>query len=190
MGIQDASFRFSIRGQVPMGLLESVPIEYAFEPIKGEKSLFINCMWILPPFWVKSVGRALIESLIKRAKEIGGVNTIVYDGEKWCGTSISYLSSSFFKSFGFKDIERDGSRVLLHLDLGAKIPPELIYHKFKSFKDKKDARFVVFFNCQCPWSKLMINDLNKNTKESPNIKLNILETNDRCTIEKLAFLED
>ena len=33
----------------------------------------------------------------------------------------------------------------------------------------------------------MIDDLNKNTKESPNIKLNILETNDRCTIEKFGI---
>ena len=137
----------AIKGQVPMGLLECIPIEYALEPILGEKSIFINCMWILPPFWGKGVGRALIEFLIKRAKGVGGVSTIAYDGDKWCGTSISYIPSSYFKNFGFKEIERDGSRVLLHLDLGGNNLPKLIYPKYESFKDKKDARIVTFFNC-------------------------------------------
>jgi len=177
----------AISGQVPLGLLECAPIEYALEPIKGEKSLFINCLWILPPFWGKGVGKALIEFLINRAKKIGGTSVLAYDGDKWCGTSINYMPLSFFKKYGFEEIERDGSRVLLHLDLGAKTPPKLIYPKYESFEDKNDARLVAFYNCQCPWSKLMIDDLNKNTKDNPNIKLKIIETNNRKIIEKFGI---
>ncbi len=177
----------AIRGQVPLGLLECVPIEYALEPIKGKKSLFINCMWILPPFWGKGVGKALIEFLINRAKRIGGTSVLAYDGDRWCGTSINYLPLTFFEQFGFKEIERDGSRVLLHLDLGANITPKLIYPKYESFKDNNDARITAFFNCQCPWSKLMIDDLKKNTKESLKNKLNIIETNNRNIIERFGI---
>jgi GNAT superfamily N-acetyltransferase len=177
----------AIRGQVPMGLLECVPIEHALEPIKGEKSLFINCMWILPPFWGRAVGRALIEFLINRAKEIGGISTIAYDGDKWCGTSINYMPLSFFKKFGFREIERDGSRVLLHIDLGAKITPKLIYPNFEALENEKESQLVAFYNCQCPWSKLMIDELNKNTEKDLDIKPKVLETNKRELILKYGI---
>lgn len=177
----------AIRGQVPMGLLESVPIEHALEPIKGKKSLFINCMWILPPFWGKGVGRALIEFLIDRAKEIGGISIIAYDGVKWCGTSINYMPLSFFKKFGFKEIERDGSRVLLHLDLGAKIIPKLIYPNFEALENEKNNQLVAFYNSQCPWSQLMIDELNNNTAKLPNIKTKVIKTNNRELIKKYGI---
>jgi hypothetical protein len=51
----------AIRGLVPMGLLEAIPIELAPEPIEGIKSFFINCMWVLPPFWLSGVGKSLLE---------------------------------------------------------------------------------------------------------------------------------
>jgi len=177
----------AIRGQVPMGLLECVPIEHALEPIKGEKSLFINCLWILPPFWGKGVGRALIEFLINRAKEIGGVSTIAYDGDKWCGTSINYMPISFFKKFGINEIERDESRVLLHLDLGADKPPKFVYPQYETLESEKDTPLIAFYNSQCPWSKLMINELNKNTEKKPKIKPKIISTNNRELIEKYGI---
>jgi hypothetical protein len=39
-----------VRGSFPEGLIEYVPVEYAVEPVKGEDSLFINCLWVVPPF--------------------------------------------------------------------------------------------------------------------------------------------
>ena len=41
------------------GLIEYLPIEIAPEPVKGEKSLFINCIWVLPRFKKKGIGKAL-----------------------------------------------------------------------------------------------------------------------------------
>jgi len=102
-------------------------------------------------------------------------------------STTTILAFRFFKKLGFEEIERDGSRVLLHLDLGANTPPKLIFTKSEPFKDKKDASIIAFYNCQCPWSKLMIDDLNKNTKENPNIKLNIIETKNRRIIEKFGI---
>ena len=177
----------AIHGLLPMGLLESIPIEYALEPITGKKSLFINCMWILPPFWGKGVGKALIEYLTNRAKEIGGISTIAYDGDKWCGTSINYMPVSFFKKFGFKEIERDESRVLLHLDLGAEIPPKLIYPNYEALENEKTTNITAFYNCQCPWSKLMIDELTQNIKQNLDINLKVVETNNREIIEKFGI---
>ncbi|MFX0076547.1 MAG: GNAT family N-acetyltransferase [Candidatus Hermodarchaeota archaeon] len=177
----------AIRGQVPMGLLECVPIEFALEPIIGENSLFINCMWILPPFWNKHIGKALIEFLIKRAEEIGGVSTIAYDGDKWCGTSINYMPLEFFKKFGLREVERDDSRVLLHLDLGAHIPPKFIYPLFENLQNGHDNCLTAFYNSQCPWSKLMIDELKENTEKIKNLKLQVIKTDDRELIEKYGI---
>jgi hypothetical protein len=69
----------AINGKVPMGLLEYVPIEYALEPIIGEESLFINCMWVLPPFWERGVRNALINTFIERSRKIGSASIITSD---------------------------------------------------------------------------------------------------------------
>ncbi|MFX1287893.1 MAG: GNAT family N-acetyltransferase [Promethearchaeota archaeon] len=177
----------AINGQVPMGLLECIPIEFALEPIIGAKSLFINCMWILPPFWGMGVGKALIKFFLKRAKHIGGASVLAYDGDKWCGTSINYMPCSFFTKFGFEEIERDDSRVLLHLDFGASALPKLIYPKIGSLKEQNKAKIDAFYNYQCPWSQLMIDDLCKNLEEEYNLDFNTIETNSRKVIEKFGI---
>jgi len=125
----------AVHGQVPKGLLESVPIEFAPEPVKGKNSLFIYCIWVLPPFWHTGVAKRLIKSFIHSAKQFGGASVLAYEGDRWFGTSIKYMPSSFFKRFGFKEVARDGSRVLLSLDLGAGVQPKLIYPRPKPFDE-------------------------------------------------------
>ena len=171
----------AIDGQVPMGLLEYIPIEHALEPVKGENILFINCMWILPPFWLNGVGTALMESFIERAKQYGGASVITYDGDRWFGTSIKYMPSSFFKKFGFKEVDRDESRVLLFLDLGSSSP------KSKDFHKTEKLNLDIFYNSQCPWSRYMINTIKMKVEKHSTINLNIVNTDDRKLIEKLGI---
>ncbi|MFX1257387.1 MAG: GNAT family N-acetyltransferase [Promethearchaeota archaeon] len=174
----------AVQGQVPMGLLEYIPLELALEPIHGKNSLFINCMWILPPFWHTGVGKALIESLIERAKQYGGVSVVAYDGDKWFGTSIKYMPSSFFKKFGFKEVDRKGTRVLLYLDLGSNMKPKFIHPKINPIIGKSPQVVIdVFFNSQCPWSKYMINNIKTKVRDYPNINVNIINTDSRELIE-------
>ena len=177
----------AVHGQVPMGLLEYIPIEHTLEPVKGNDSLFINCMWILPPFWLTGVGKALIESFIERAKQYGAASVIAYDGDKWFGTSIQYMPSSFFKKFGFKEVDRDGSRVLLFLDLGTSKQPKFILPRLKVSNKSKKLNFNIFFNNQCPWSKYMVNTVKKEVEKFPNLMFNIINTDDRKLIENLGI---
>jgi len=67
-------------------------------------------------YWV---AKCLIESFLCKAKEYGGASVLTYEGDKWFGTSLDYMPASFFKKFGFKEADRDESRVLLFLDLDA-----------------------------------------------------------------------
>jgi len=177
----------AVHGQVPKGLLESVPIEFALEPVKGKNSLFIDCVWVLPPFWHTEVAKCLIEPFIHRAKQFGGASVLAYEDDRWFGTSIKYMPASFFKRFGFKEVARDGSRVLLFLDLGAGVQPELIYPKPKPFDENNKVIIDAFFNSQCPWSRLMIDNIKRNVKKYPEVSVNIVNTDDRRTIEEFGL---
>ncbi len=177
----------AVQGQVPMGLLEFIPIENALEPITGKNMLLINCMWILPPFWHSGVGTALVESFIEKATQIGGAVVIAYDGDNWFDTSIKYMPSSFFKKFGFKEVDRDGCRILFFLDFGSSNPPKFIFPKLKSIPKTKELNLDIFFNSQCPWSKYMVNIVRNGLEKYPNIKTNYVNTDDNKLVKKLGI---
>jgi len=186
LGERNTKFKSMIvRGEFPKGLLEYVPIEFSPEPVKGEKSLFINCLWIVPPFWHSHVARALMESLMEKARVCGGASVLAYESDKWFGF-FPYMPASFFRKFGFKEVDRDGSRVLLHLNLGTDEKPSLILPK-KRIAKKSDRMVVdVFFNSQCPWSGWMVDKLKRNIKKYDAV-VNAINTDERKVIEEYGL---
>lgn len=176
----------AVHGNVPKGALEFIPIEHAPEPVKGEDSLFIDCVWVLPPFWYTGVAKGLMKSFIHEAKQCGGASVLTYEGDKWFGTSIKYMPSSFFKRFGFKEVARDGSRVLLYLDLGADKPPALIFPKTRQLDKGSKIVMNVFYNSQCPWSKWMTDKIEENMKKHPDFAVNTVNTDDREQLEEFG----
>jgi len=175
-----------IHGNVPEGLVEYLPIESALEPVKGEKSLFIDCVWVLPPFWHEDVGRKLLERVVEKAKSYGGVSVLAYEGDKWFGYSFDYMPVSFFKKSGFKEVAQDGSRVLLHLDLGAGELPSLIYPKCKAIEKDDKAVMDIFYNSQCPWSGWMVDRIRQGMRRYDAV-VNVVNTDDRKVIEKYGL---
>ena len=83
-----------VRGSFPEGLIEYVPVEYAVEPVKGHDSLFINCLWVVPPFWNKGVATALVRSVIEKAEACGSTSVLAYEGDKWFGY-FPYMPADF-----------------------------------------------------------------------------------------------
>ncbi|MHA2275300.1 MAG: hypothetical protein ACXAC2_06020 [Candidatus Kariarchaeaceae archaeon] len=177
----------AVHGKVPKGLLEYIPIEFALEPVKGKNILFINCMWVLPPFWDSGVAKCLIEYFITIAKQNGGACVIAFEDDKWFGTSIKYMPANFFKKFGFKEVERDGSRILLFLDLGVKEPPKFVFPKIISCSEKDITIIDLFYNSQCPWSQFMVHEFITNIKKFSGIYFNLIKTDDRKIIEKYGI---
>jgi len=179
------ALRETERGNFPKGLIEYMPIEFAPEPVKGEKSLFIDCVWVVPPYWHKGIGKAFLERFIEKARRYGGASVLAYEGDKWFGF-FPYMPVSFFKRFGFREVDRDGSRVLLHLNLGADEQPTLICPKAKTI-EKGDKMVVdVLFNSQCPWSGWMVDKIKRNMKKY-NAVVNAINTNDRKIIEEYGL---
>lgn len=174
-----------IRGKIPKGLIEYAPIEFAPEPITGENSLFINCIWVLPKFWNAGVARSLLERFIEDAKAYGSASVLTYEGDKWFGY-FPYMPVNFFTKFGFREVDRDGSRVLLHLNFGGEEQPRLIYPKTRKVRKSDKIIVDVLFNSQCPWSWWMANKVKCGMKKYRAV-VNAINTDDRRVIDEFGL---
>lgn len=172
-------------GRGKRGLIEYVPIERAPEPVKGKNSLFINCVWVLPRFRKTGIGEGLVEHFLDDARKVGGASVLSYEGDKWFGY-FNYMPTAFFKRFGFKEVSRDGTRVLLHLDLGAQMTPKLLTPKLRRIQKKDRTVVDVFCNSQCPWCGWMADDISRNARMS-DIILRQIKTDTREAIEKYGL---
>jgi GNAT superfamily N-acetyltransferase len=167
------------------GLIEYCPVELASEPVTGGTSLFINCMWVVPPSWRSGVAKALLSHTIERAKSYGGLTVLGYEGDKWFGF-MEYMPSSFFKRFDFQETDRDGSRVLLHLDLGGKEKPSLLPSKKRTVAESDKTLVEILFNSQCPWSGWMVDKVARNLKKY-DVVVRSVNTDERSVLEDYSL---
>lgn len=166
-------------------MIEYLPIEIAPEPVKGENSLFIDCVWVLPRFSKAGIGKGLMQHFLEEARKVGGATVLAYEGDKWFDY-FDYMPFSFFEKFGFREVSRDGSRVLLHLDLGARSFPTLILPKRQVLGEKDMVVLDVFCNSQCPWCGWMADNIMRNVRHS-DFTVNVVNTNNRDAIEKFGL---
>jgi GNAT superfamily N-acetyltransferase len=182
--LKNAKFEsMTVRGSFPEGLIEYMPIERAVEPVKGENSLFINCLWVVPPFWCKGVATALVRTVVKKAEACGSASVLAYEGDKWFGY-FPYMPAGFFRKFGFKEVDRDGTRVLLELgeERTMRIIRPIVRPVRKCWKTVVD----VFYNSQCPWSGWMMNRTSQSL-EGYDVQLNIINTDNRRIMEEYGM---
>jgi GNAT superfamily N-acetyltransferase len=108
------------------GILECVPIEETFYPVEGSGYLFVDCLWVMSPYLGRGVGRALMEGVIRQARnEKSGVATLAWRGAE-PGEDWSYMPAGFFRAFGFDVVEEDGDRVLMAVSYGTREKPSLV----------------------------------------------------------------
>ncbi|MFX1251942.1 MAG: GNAT family N-acetyltransferase [Promethearchaeota archaeon] len=172
-------------GKFPMGLIEYIPIEYALEPVIGSKSYFINCIWVIPPFWKKGIAKNLINTALENARAIGGMTVLAYEGDQWFGW-FPMMPSEFFKKWGFKEVDRDGSRVLLHKDFGSPIRPKFILPKKRDINNHTGMVIEALFNDQCPWSYWMVTRVQKYLKRKNN-QIKLINTGNQKVIKEYGL---
>jgi GNAT superfamily N-acetyltransferase len=163
------------------GLIEYCPIELASEPITRGNSLFINCMWVVPSSWRSGIAKALLSHVIEKAKSYGGLTVLGYEGDKWFGF-MEYMPSRFFKRFDFQETDRDGSRVLLHLDLGGMEKPRLLSTETRAAPEGDKTLVEILFNSQCPWSGWMVDKVERNLKKY-DVAVRAVKTDSRAVLE-------
>jgi len=110
---------------------------------------------------------------------------LAYEGDKWFGF-FPYMPAGFFKRFGFREVDRDRSRVLLHLNLGRDEKPTLIESKTKRIEKSDKIVLNVFFNSQYPWSGWMVDKIKRNMKRY-NAVVNAINTDNRKIIEEYGL---
>jgi GNAT superfamily N-acetyltransferase len=109
-----------------VGLLEYVPIEETLYPVEGRGSLFVDCLWVIPPYRRRGAGRALTTGVIREARARNtGVATIAWRGEA-PPESWSLVPAAFFRAFGFDAVDEDGDRVLMAIAYGATEKPSFL----------------------------------------------------------------
>jgi len=164
------------------GLIEYLPIEMAPDPVKGENSLWINCIWVLPRFQKAGIGKGLMRHFLDEAEKVGGASVLAYERDKWFGY-FDYMPAGFFKQWGFREVSRDETRVLLHLDLGAHATPKLLPTPSQRIEKKGQTAIDIFCNSQCPWCGWMADEISRKAK-GPGIKLKHINTDEREAIEE------
>jgi hypothetical protein len=126
-----------------------------------------------------------MERFIEDAKAYGGASVLAYEGDKWFGF-FPYMPTSFLEKFGFKQVDRDGRRVLLHLNLGCDEHPRLIEAKTRKVGQSDKLVVDVLYSSQCPWSWWMVDKVKRGMKKYGAL-VNAVNTDDRTVIEEYGL---
>jgi GNAT superfamily N-acetyltransferase len=168
----------SLRGKMPVGLIEYAPIEKTIFPVRGENLAFIHCIWVITPFWRKGVGQALMESFMEKTSHLSGAAVIAYEGESWWGF-FDYMPRWFFDKLGFKEVDRNGTSVLMLKNYKKAKPPEFVSYQPGSASDQKTKTVEFFWSNQCPYSWWVMKLLEKKLNKNPEYQSKLVNTDQR-----------
>jgi GNAT superfamily N-acetyltransferase len=206
----------SLNGKIITGLIEYLPIEKANFPVRGQNLAFIDCIWVIPPFWRKGVAKNLMESFLEKTNTntlnemslrgvppkagrrsnlyFSGAAVIAYKKESWWGF-FDYMPSWFFQKFGFKQVERDGNSILMFKNYKDAQPPKIILPirasarltQPKSTSKSEKIKVELFWSNQCPYSWWVRKLTEKEFGKTSTIKLSFVNTDDKKTLEKFGI---
>jgi GNAT superfamily N-acetyltransferase len=176
----------SFKGKMPVGLIEYTPIEKTIFPVRGENLAFIHCIWVITPFWRKGVGQALMESFMEKTSHLSGVAVIAYEGESWWGF-FDYMPKWFFDKFGFKEVNRNGTSVLMFKNYQKARAPEFIPSQPDSTSDQKTKEVELFWSTQCPYSWWVAKLLEKELYKNPEYQSKLINTDKREVAQKYGL---
>lgn len=97
-----------------------------------------------------------MRTLIEEARNEKGIAGLPYEEDQW---------------FGFKGVDRDGSRLLLSFDFGRANPPHLLHPRVKVKEAKGSSELVLLWNSQCPWSGWMADVVRSKTYSHLTLRL-------------------
>jgi GNAT superfamily N-acetyltransferase len=175
----------SLKGKIVAGLIEYLPIEETNFPVRGENLAFIDCIWVIPPFWKKGIAKNLMKNFIEKthSQKFSGASVIAYKKESWWGF-FDYMPSWFFQKFGFRQVERDGNSILMFKNYKDAQSPKFISAKPKSTSKHRKTKVELFWSSQCPYSWWVRKLAEKKFGKIANLELNFVNTDDRKTVEK------
>jgi len=182
----------SLQGKIVAGLIEYVPIEKTSFPVEGKNLAFIDCIWVIPPFWRKKVATNLMKNFFEKTHEqnFSGAAVTAYQKESWWGF-FDYMPSWFFQKFGFRQVERNGNSILMFKNYKDAQSPKFILYQPKSTPKPKQkserTKAELFWSGQCPYSWWVKKLAEKEFHKISNIELNFVNTDDRTTVKEFGI---
>ena len=164
------------------GILEYSLIEDAPFPVTGRDLLHINCIWVLPRFQRREIGKTLINACIQEAKSRGrkGLSVVSYDG-------VFLMPSTFFLHQGFKRTQIRGHDELMWKEVTPCNPPAFIHSGFQPKIDSRRVQVEILCSPQCPWSVITRQRIEKVSHEfGRKVKVSSITMDDRRVVEKLG----
>ncbi len=164
------------------GMIEYSLIEDAPFPVTGRDLLHINCIWVLPRFQRREIGKTLIRACLNaaRSRRRKGLSVVSYDGT-------FLMPSTFFLHEGFRRIQIRGREELMWREIEPCKPPAFVPREFLPQTDPKKVMVEILCSPQCPWSVMTRRRLEKVSREfGRTVKISSITTNDRQAIEQLG----
>jgi GNAT superfamily N-acetyltransferase/predicted Rdx family selenoprotein len=167
------------------GMLEYSPIEDTPFPIIGKHLLHIHCIWILPSFQKRGIGKELVKSLVHEAERRGrkGISVIAQPG-------VFFMPTSFFLNQKFRTVDRRNQSELMWREIEPAIPPKFITSTFSPTTRPDKISIDVLYCSQCPWTIKSRERMTRISKEFGNdIKIHTVRTDDRSVMEDTGDLK-
>jgi GNAT superfamily N-acetyltransferase/predicted Rdx family selenoprotein len=167
------------------GMLEYSPIEDTPFPVLGKHLLHIHCIWVLPSFQKKGIGKELVKSLVHEAERRGrkGISVIAQPG-------VFFMPTSFFLEQKFRTVERRSQSELMWRELEPVSPPKFILSTFSPSTSPDKITIDVLYCSQCPWTIKSRERMARISKEFGNdVKIHTVRTDDRDAMEKTGDLK-
>jgi len=151
---QGASFKVAAVGHDLAGFAYGIPIERSpWGPI-GESLSVIPCLYVLPPFTSRGIGRALIDAIETDARAAGrsGVTVTAYRGPAGADW---FMPATFFERLGYASVAVRAAEVLLWKPFTDDATPPRQLESRYVFEPVPDAVAVdLFWNAFCPTSAI------------------------------------
>ncbi|HDS09567.1 MAG TPA: GNAT family N-acetyltransferase [Firmicutes bacterium] len=131
------------------GMIEYMPVEYSF--VEGSNLYFINCIWVhgyeegRGDFQGEGLGTELLKAAEEDVKTIGSAGILA-----WGISAPFWMSAIWFEKHGYKEIDREGTRVLLIKKFSEiTFQPRWIRNQYKQDLIPGKVRITSFINGQC-----------------------------------------
>lgn len=147
--------------RIPVGRVEIEPIEESLYPIIGKDLYFLPCIWVLPEYQKRGIGKALILEVFENTKDRSGILTFGMEEEY-------FMPVSFFKKFGFFrfELENLNPKIIPLLKKFKEVEiPKMLKPTFEHIKRDDKVVVEIVRDMMCPfmrvWEEKLKNILNE-----------------------------
>ena len=165
-GEKGLKIKVALENGKPVGFIHCLPIELDTWGMSGKNLMTVPCLTLSYKLVYEQktgtgFGRALMQSAEEEAKKAGkkGIAILCYDNDFW------FMPASFFKKFGYEEIQRNKEIVIVWKNFEGTEPPKLHKSKFVPQRLTDKVAVDVIWNPMCMTSIVEVANVREVCKE-------------------------